>query len=228
MCGRYALYGPVSRLREQFDPGFEEFDEKPRDFLDRYNIAPSQSAPVVHARGDGTRELISARWGLLPNWVKDPREFARPIIARSETAATSSMFRHAFGRSRGLVPASGFYEWKAGTRHKQPFFVRPVGGVELFGMGALLDHWSGPEGLVLTFAILTTLPNALIKPIHNRMPVIIRPENYGAWLDPALRDVDAVGELMEPYPSELMEAFPVGLAVGKSSAQGPDLVKPLA
>ena len=220
MCGRYALYGPQSRLREQF--GVE-----PADLDERYNIAPSQDAPIVRCGADGERELISARWGLLPSWVKEPGKLAQPINAKLETAGEKPMFRHAFKRSRALVPASGFYEWVPVAGYKQPYFIRPVGGEALFGFGGLLEHWEGPEGPVLTFAILTTAANDLMRPIHDRMPVIVRPADYAAWLDPGVTDAQVVRELAGDYPSAGMEAYLVGRAVGNPRAQGARLVEAL-
>ena len=207
MCGRYALYGPQSRLREQF--GVE-----PADLEERYNIAPSQDAPIVRCGADGARELISARWGLLPSWVKEPGKLAQPINAKVETAGEKPMFRHAFKRSRVLVPASGFYEWVPAAGYKQPYFIRPVGGEALFGFGGLLEHWEGPTGSVLTFAILTTAANELMRPIHDRMPLIIRPEDYAAWLDPGVTDAKMVLERVGDYPTAEIEAYPVGRGVG--------------
>ncbi|AMO36392.1 SOS response-associated peptidase [Thauera humireducens] len=220
MCGRYALYGPQSRLRGQF--GVE-----PADLEERFNIAPSQDAPIVRCGADGARELIAARWGLLPSWVKEPGKLAQPINAKVETAGEKPMFRHAFKRSRALVPASGFYEWVPVAGYKQPYFIRPSGGEALFGFGGLLEHWEGPEGFVLTFAILTTAANDLMRPIHDRMPVIIRPKDYAAWLDPEITDANLVRELANEYPSADMEVYPVGRAVGNPRAQGPELVRPV-
>lgn len=218
MCGRYALYGPHSRLREQF--GVE-----PSELEERYNIAPSQDAPIVRGRADGVRELIPARWGLLPSWVKEPDKLAQPINAKVETASEKPMFRHAFKRSRILVPASGFYEWVPVADYKQPYFIHPIGGEALFGFGGLLEHREGPEGRVLSFAILTTAANERMRPIHDRMPVIIHPANYDAWLDPGVTDPDLVRVLAGEYPGERMEAYPVGRAVGNPRAQGPRLIE---
>jgi len=219
MCGRYALYGPVSRLRERFGA-------EPGDWIDRYNIAPTQIVPVIRAAKAGGRETIEARWGLLPGWMKEPGKTAQPINAKAETAAEKPMFRSAFRRFRILVPASGFYEWMQGPNCKQPFFIRIRGGEEPMGLGGLLERWEGPEGVVWSFCILTTEPNELLAPIHNRMPVIIAPEDYDAWVDPELMEPGIVGELIGPYPPELMEAYPVGKAVGNPRSQGPELVEP--
>lgn len=225
MCGRYVLYGPRSRLVEQFDPGFEELHEWPSD-LELFNIAPTQSPPVVRARPDGGREIVPARWGLLPAWVKEPGKLAQPINAKLETAGEKPMFRSAFRKSRVLVPASGFYEWQAVAGGKQPFFIYPAGR-ELFGFGGLLERWHGTDGPVLSFAILTTAANDLMRPIHERMPVIIRPEDYEAWLDPKLTDAALVRALADKDPADSMAAYPVGREVGNPRAQGPALIEPL-
>lgn len=220
MCGRYALYGPHSRLREQFGVDLVELRE-------RFNIAPTQEAPVVRARAGGEPELIDARWGLLPSWVKEPGKLAQPINAKIETAGEKPMFRHAFKRSRVLVPASGFYEWVPVAGYKRPYFIRPAGGESLFGFGGLLEHWDSPEGKVLTFAILTTAANDLMRPILERMPVIIQPEDYAQWLDPGLIDSKLLRAFAGEYPGDGMEAYPVSRAVGNPRAQGVALVAPV-
>jgi putative SOS response-associated peptidase YedK len=220
MCGRYALYGPVSRLRERF--GVE-----PDHWIDRYNIAPTQMAPVIRACKDGGREVAEAKWGLLPGWVKDPSKVAHPINARAETVVTKPMFRTAFRRFRVLVPASGFYEWMDVVGGKAPYYIRIRGGEEPMGFGGLLERWDGSDGVVWSYCIIVTEPNELVAAIHNRMPVIIDPEDYDAWLDPGLTDPRIVSELMAPYPAARTEAYPVGKAVGNPRSQGPGLIEPV-
>lgn len=221
MCGRYAMYGPVSRYREHF--GVEdEFEFRPR-----YNIAPSQTLPVLSATPDGHRGFVEARWGLLPSWVKDPAEFSQPINAKTETAAVKPMFRHAFRNSRILVPADAFYEWQSVAGGKQPYLVR-MRDESPFGMAGVLEHWQGPEGEVSTFAILTTTPNALIAGIHNRMPAIISPDQYAVWLDPGMTDVDRLLGTLGPYPERLMAAYPVSRKLNSPTNDGPDLIVPAA
>lgn len=220
MCGRYALYGPQSRLREQF--GVEPFP----DWVDRYNIAPTQLAPVIRGGAGAAHELLIARWGLVPGWVKEPGQLAEPIIAKFETAAHKPMFRHAFRNSRVIVPSSGFYEWSATGDHKQPYFIRPSEDA-FFGLGGLLERREGPEGVSWSYAILTTAANERMAPIHERMPVILRPSEYAAWLDPGVTDPDLVARLGGPCPSAAMRAYPVGRTVGNPRAQGPGLVDPV-
>lgn len=221
MCGRYALYGPVSRYREHF--GVEDdFDFRPR-----YNIAPSQALPVIRRDVEGRRAFVPARWGLIPSWVKEPAELSQPINAKSETAAVKPMFRHAFRRNRILVPAAAFYEWKAEAGRKQPYLIRMRDGAP-FGMAGLLEHWTGSEGEIQTFAILTTAPNALMAGIHNRMPAIVAPEQYSDWLDPGVTDVEKLLGMLGPYPERRMEAYPVSRRVNSPANDDPGLIDRIA
>lgn len=217
MCGRYALYGPHSRHREHFAATNE------LDFQPHFNIAPTQTVPVVRADEAGNRLFTLARWGLIPSWVNDTAGFQQPINAKAETAAIKPMFRDAFRRSRILVPADAFYEWMS-KDGKQPYLIRLKDG-EPMGIGGLMERWNGPDGEVITFTILTTDANPLVAKIHERMPVIIRPEDYGVWLDPKLGDVTKVQTLIRPYPERFMEVYPVSRKVNSPKNDSPDLVE---
>jgi putative SOS response-associated peptidase YedK len=197
----------------------DEFDLAPR-----FNVAPFQVLPVVSQSPDGHRNFLMAKWGLIPAWVKDPTELNHPINAKAETVAIKPMFRHAFKKSRILVPADGFFEWKAANGGKQPYFIRMRDG-EPFGMAGLLEHWHGPDGDVATFTVLTTEPNPLMAEIHNRMPAIVRREDYGVWLDPATAEVARLQAVLAPYPERLMEAYPVSRRVNKPENEGPELIE---
>ena len=221
MCGRYVIFGPPSRYRDHFETG-EAFDMGPR-----FNVAPSQILPVVRQHSDGRRDFVFARWGLIPSWVKDPATLNKPINAKAETAAIKPMFRHAWRKNRILVPADAFYEWKVVAGVKQPYLIRMRDGAP-FGMAGLLEHWQSPEGDVQTFAVLTTEPNPLMAQIHNRMPAIVRPEDYRSWLDPDLTDVTALQAMLGPYPERAMEAYPVSRRVNIPANDAPDLIEPLA
>ena len=228
MCGRYVLYGPRSRLIEQFDcGGFDEINPLPRD-LTLFNIATTQTAPLIRAGPDGVRALTLARWGRVPSWVKEWGKRSEPINAKVETAGEKPMFRHAFRKSRVLVrqaaSPNGNRSQATSRGYKQPFYIHPV-GAPLFAFGGLLEHWDGPDGPVLTFAIRTTAANEWMAPLHDRMPVIVLPEDYDAWLDPGVTEPGLVRELAAAYPSERMEAYPVGRAVDKPRAQGPGLIE---
>lgn len=218
MCGRYALYESSTHHRQHFAAMNE------LNFGQHFNIAPSQTVPVVRVDDAGIRKFSMARWGLIPSWVKDPEELQQPINAKAETAAIKPMFRHAFRTSRVLVPADAFYEWMP-INGKQPYLIHMRNG-EPMGMGGLLESWHGPEGEITTFTILTTTPNPIMAKIHDRMPVIIQPENYAAWLDPKLADVDKIQELIQPYPERFMEAYPVSRKVNNPKYDAPDLIEP--
>lgn len=217
MCGRYALNSTPARLKERFATA-NELDLKPR-----FNIAPTQTVPVVRLDETGDRLLTLARWGLIPSWAKDPQEIRHPINAKAETAAIKPMFRHAYRKSRVLVPADAFYEWMP-RNGKQPYLIRLRDG-EPMGLGGLLEHWQGPEGEVTTFTILTVDANSLMAKIHDRMPAIVRPEDYAAWIDTKLTDVTKIQAMAKPYPDRFMEAYPVSRKVNRPQNDSPDLIE---
>jgi putative SOS response-associated peptidase YedK len=225
MCGRYALYGPRSRLREQFDldEGF--------DFGPRYNIAPTTKVLIVRPGPGGHRVGSLYRWGLIPGWAKDAAMGAKLNNARAETVADKPAFCAAFRRWRCIVPASGFYEWKAvqedGRTVKQPYFVRPRDENDLFGFAGLTERWVSPEGEEIhSFCIITTDANSLMMPIHDRMPVILSPDEYGAWLDPANTNAEALRAFLRPADAAGMFAYPVSRAVSSARIDSPTLVEP--
>jgi putative SOS response-associated peptidase YedK len=217
MCGRYELNSSPSKLKEHFDTTGE------LDFKPRFNIAPTQTVPVVSLNDKGKRVFTLAKWGLIPSWVEDPKVVQHPINAKSETAAIKPMFRHAYRKNRVLVPADGFYEWKARDGGKQPYLIRMRDG-EPMGMGGLLEHWQSPEGEIASFTILTTEANSLMSKIHDRMPVIIKPEDYAAWIDTNFTDVIKIQAMTLPYPERFMEAYPVSRKVNSPKFDSPDLL----
>lgn len=176
MCGRYALHSHPDVIVLQF--GVAEVPQlKPR-----FNIAPTQEAPVVRIGREQKRELAVLRWGLIPSWSKDPSIGARMINARAESVAEKPSFRNAFRRRRCLVPADGYYEWKLEGGRKQPYFLQLASG-EPFAMAGLWEPWRSPEGkLVETYAIVTTEAAGAARQVHDRMPVILAQPEYEAWL----------------------------------------------
>jgi len=212
MCGRYALHANPDVVALQF--GLEGVPQ----FQPRYNVAPATEILVV--RG-GAAQL--ARWGLVPAWAKDPSIGSRLINARGETVAQKPSFRQAFRRGRCLVPASGYYEWQSVAGKKHPWYFRPRGEA-LFGLAGLAERWEGPAGALQTVCLITTAPNALAGKIHDRMPVIVAPQDYGEWLDAAAPDPAA---LLRAYPAERMEAFPVSRRVNAAREDGPQLIERL-
>ncbi|HWE63796.1 MAG TPA: SOS response-associated peptidase [Chloroflexota bacterium] len=217
MCGRYTLTN-TGQLALRF--GVAEADVEPR-----YNIAPSQEVPIIVAGRDGPA-LREARWGFRPAWLGDSAN-AAPINARAETLLERPLFRGAVATHRCLIPADGFYEWQArpGQKAKQPFYIRLRDGA-LFAFAGL--YTAGKDDAEDTCALITTRPNALMAPIHDRMPAILRREDEAAWLDPELTIPEAVLGYLEPYPESLMQAYPVSTLVSNVRHEGPDLVHPLA
>jgi putative SOS response-associated peptidase YedK len=204
MCGRYELHTHPAALALAFGLA------APPDLTPRYNIAPTQQVPIVRQNAAGVREWVEVRWGLVPRWAKDPSIGARLINARAETAAERPAFGNAFRRHRCLLPADGFYEWKTTERGKQPVRVAMRSG-EPLGLAGLYERWLAPDGVVLdTCTILTTQANTLLAGVHDRMPVIIAPQDYARWLDPAANEV---ADLLAPYPAQAMTWYPISMRV---------------
>jgi putative SOS response-associated peptidase YedK len=180
----------------------------------RYNIAPTQPVPIIRQNPkEPRRELSLVRWGLIPSWAKDMSGAAMMINARSETAATKPAFRDPLTSRRCLVPADGFYEWQRRGKTKQPFCFEVNEG-ELFAFAGLWDRWKDPSGQwVRSCSILTTTPNAVTSAVHDRMPVILDPDNYDLWLDPGMTNVEAVSEMLKPYDARQMTCYPVNTRI---------------
>ncbi|NRP71133.1 putative SOS response-associated peptidase YedK [Ensifer psoraleae] len=228
MCGRFALTATPEELLELF--GLLEAE----DFPARYNIAPTQPIIVVVASDRARpgsnlpeRKALLVRWGFTPGWVKDPRKFPLLINARSESAVARAAFRAAMRHRRILVPASGFYEWhrpaKGSGEASQAYWVRPKrGGIVAFA--GLMETWSSADGSeVDTAAILTTGANTVIRHIHDRMPVVVQPEDFARWLDCRTQEPREVADLMTPVPDDYFEAIPVSDKVNKVTNTGPEL-----
>ncbi len=223
MCGRFALFSPEDILAAMFGVEGDRFPAA------SYNIAPSRDVAAVRIAPEGRarRELARLRWGLIPSWAKDPTIGNRMINARVETVPDKPAFRSAFRRRRCLVPADGFYEWqKAGSR-KQPYFVRMADG-KPFAFAGLWERWEGPGGDVSSCTLLTTEANDLLAPIHDRMPVILSPAEFDAWLDPETQDPRKLLPLLRPCPPGLLTAFPVRALVNNPAADDPRCIEPAA
>ncbi|MBC7283450.1 SOS response-associated peptidase [Hoeflea sp.] len=231
MCGRFSLTATPQEVQELF--GLEEIE----DFPARYNIAPTQ--PILIVAGDRRRETgdnrtdrraLLARWGFIPGWVKDPAEFPLLINARSETAAEKASFRAAMRHRRVLVAASGFYEWhrppKGSKQKSVPYWIRPrAGGIVAFA-GLMETYMSADGAEIDTAAILTVGANREVAPIHDRMPVVITPENFSRWLDCLTQEPRDVGDLMAPAPDGSFEAIRVSDLVNKVANTGPEVQAP--
>lgn len=223
MCGRFALFSPEEILAAMF--GLEGAGFPPPS----YNIAPSRAVAAVRIAPEGRarRELVQLRWGLVPSWAKDPAIGNRMINARAETAPEKPAFRSAFRRRRCLVPADGFYEWRKAGARKQPYFVRMADG-RPFAFAGLWERWEGPSGEVASCTLLTTGPNDLLAPIHDRMPVILSPADFGPWLDPEIQASATLLPLLRPFPPDAMVAFPVRTLVNNPAADDPRCIEPAA
>ena len=220
MCGRFGFSMPPKRAAEHF--GLEAAPER---LAPRWNIAPTQNAACVLRHPDtDARVLRMLRWGLIPHWSKDPKVGARMINARSETVSSKPAYRAAFKSRRCLVCADCFYEWQAlDEGGKRPWMYRVEGGGP-FAMAGLWEYWRGPSGDVHTFVVLTCRANELTARVHERMPVILAPEAYGAWLAPGTAKRD-LGGLMVPYHGP-MEAVPVTRRVNTPAVDDPSVQEP--
>lgn len=217
MCSRYSLTSPAEALRAYFGHHNKE------PFPPRYNIAPSQPVLIVRPDARGRRELVLVRWGLIPAWVKDPRTFAMLINARAETAAERPAFRAALSYRRCIVPADGFYEWTGSPGRKRPYLLRARSGAPL-GLAGLYEHWLGADGSEIeTMAILTVPANRTVAALHDRMPAILAPEAFTAWLD--WRGVSAAEaiRLLAARPEDLLEAVEVSPALNDPRNEGAEL-----
>ncbi len=223
MCGRYSLTSPTEAVRRMFD-----FPEQP-NLAVRVNIAPSQDVAAVRLGADGAsaRHFAWLRWGLIPSWAKEPGIGNRMINARAETIAEKPAFRAAFRRRRCLIPADGFYEWKTERGRKQPYRIALEGGAA-FAFAGLWERWegAGEAGAVESCTIVTTEANARLKAIHHRMPVILAPGAYEAWLDPATPGAEAQA-LLRPAPSEWFTAYRVSPKINSPANDDPALIAPL-
>jgi putative SOS response-associated peptidase YedK len=201
MCGRFTLHTPFAMVVEHFG-----VDAAP-DFPPSYNIAPSQNIAVVRMP-EQHREMVLLRWGLLPSWAKAAQTNYRMINARAETVAEKPAYRTAFRQRRCLIPADGFYEWRQTPDGKQPYYIR-MREDGVFALAGLWERWIGPDEKIDSCTIIVTQANDTIRPVHERMPVIIRPADFDRWLDPECRDADAMKVLLQPWPADEMIACPV-------------------
>jgi len=221
MCGRFTLTTDLREVAERFCVA----PSAPADFKPRFNIAPSQSVIVIG--DDGRRSMQSMQWGLIPHWAKDPALGNRLINARSETLAEKPSFCEALKKRRCLIPADGFYEWRKVGKAKQPVRI-VLKSRAPFGLAGLWDRWISLEKKeILTCTIITTAANELIQEFHDRMPALLQREDEARWLDPAQTDPLQLLPLLKPYPSELMEYYPVSRQVNSPRVDEPGNIEPL-
>ncbi len=223
MCGRYASDIPPDLMRRIFRSG-NPLSNIPA----RYNVAPTQEAPVIRRNPEtGERSLDLLHWGLIPHWAKDPAVGAKLINARAESLSERPAFRDAFRRRRCLVPATAFYEWRRGTKPKQPFAVHRRDGAPLAFAG-LWENWKMPEGQWLrSFTIVTVPANELLALLHDRMPAILDQADHALWLGDQASEAERLLALLRPYPAELLETYPVKPAVNSVRNEGASLLERL-
>lgn len=227
MCGRYTSTTAAADLAAYFD-----VDEVVAPELgDRYNVAPTDEVYAVAQSSTGPRRLGTFRWGLVPFWAKDPSVGSRMINARAESVLDKPAFRRPFERSRCIIPADGFYEWQAveGRKRKQPWYFRRRDG-DVMAFAGLWTSWrpdhGSDEGRIVSCTIITAGANETVRPVHDRMPVLLPPSAWARWLDPADHDTGTLTSLLVPAPPELLDAVAVGDAVSNVRNDGPQLLEP--
>jgi putative SOS response-associated peptidase YedK len=224
VCGRFTLTSDIEVVARRFGVPVPA-DEWASCAPPRFNVAPTQSVIVVNDTGQ--RRLVAMRWGLIPSWAKDPAIGNRLINARAETVAQKPAFRAALKKRRCLIPADGFYEWQKRGNFKQPVRI-VLKSREPFGFAGLWERWESADGEeVLSCTIITTEANDLLKPVHDRMPVILPPESESVWLDPAIQDADKLLPLLRSYPGERMDFYPVSRAVNSPANDTPECIVPI-
>lgn len=228
MCGRFVSATPIKKLVEQFlveDVAVDQHDPS-------WNVAPTAEVLAVAASSEGIRRLGTFKWGLVPSWAKDPSIGNRMINLRAETVSEKPSFRRTLAKHRCIIPVDGFYEWKhmEKGRKKQPFFIRSRDGTVL-ALAGLWEAWKDraeqDDEWLRTCTIVTTTPNKLLAPIHDRMPVVLPPEAWDTWLDRENDDVDTLAALLQPAPDDLLELYPVGTDVNNVRNDSDQLVMPL-
>jgi putative SOS response-associated peptidase YedK len=223
VCGRFTI-SLVIGIYDRFGVKTHSVEINPK-----YNIAPSQDVPVVfktrhHGSGNEIQEM---KWGLVPSWSKDPSRSPKPINARADTLDQKPMFRDILKNQRCLVPATGFYEWKKERWGKVPYYIRMKDN-SIFAFAGLFDHYRDPSGQqIATFTIVTTEPNSVVAPYHDRMPAILKREDEEKWLQPAILYRDQRDEMLQPYPASEMIAYPVSKAVNNTDIDDESLIKPV-
>ena len=220
MCGRFARKRSASIMAKDF--GVQEITD---ELQPSFNIAPTHNVAVIVNKG--TKKLVSMRWGLVPYWATDPTIGAKLINARAETLTTKHAFKEAFKRRRCLVLADGFFEWQTEGNNKIPLFIYLESG-RSFAFAGIYETWSPPLGdKLITCTIITTGPNELVRPVHDRMPVILPKGAEDLWLDPTIEDHARLLDLLQPYPADEMSAHTVSKMVNSVKNDSPECIEPV-
>lgn len=224
MCGRYVISSPYDIIMESFSIDSTKIDVTPN-----YNACPTQYIPAILIE-NGKNVLTKMHWGLVPPWAKNKSISVKMINARSETISEKPSFRNAFKKRRCLIPANGYYEWKGEKGDKEPYYITSATG-ELFAFVGLWERWTDRESPDIapldSCTIITTAASPLIKHIHDRMPVILAPQYYEAWLNPKLEDSNELYRILQTGAIQEMKYYPVSKAVNSVRNNGPELIKEL-
>ncbi|WP_148358593.1 SOS response-associated peptidase [Peribacillus simplex] len=220
MCGRFTLFTDIEEIKERFDIQ-GSFDG---EYQFSYNIAPSQS--VLSVINDGARNRLGyLRWGLIPFWAKDEKVGYKMINARAETISEKASYKNAYKKKRCLIIADSFYEWKKTPERKIPMRIKLKNHAP-FGMAGLWESWKSPEGIsIYSCSVITTVPNEIMTSIHDRMPVILKPEDEKDWLNPSINDPAYLQQYLKSFDSEQMEAFEVSTDVNSTKNNSPNLIQ---
>jgi putative SOS response-associated peptidase YedK len=221
MCARFTLSAPADAIVDLFDLDLL------LDILPRFNIAPTQNVLSVRLSGEGKPEFVPLRWGLVPSWANDISIGQKLLNARSETVGEKPAFRDAIRKRRCLIPADGFFEWKTLDKKKLPYHIhRP--DRRPFAFAGIWEHWEAPDGKPLeTCSILTTTANAVLRPLHDRMPVILGKEQHARWLDPNVKQAKELEDLFAPLPDDVLTMNPVTPKVNRPQFEGPSCIEPI-
>jgi len=222
MCGRFVL-DDVDDILPRF--GIKDSKGIKEKLTPHYNIAPTQNIPVIYKDENQENRIEFMKWGLVPFWAKDPKIGYGMINARAETLAQKPSFKHILKTKRCLVPSTGFYEWKKIDKQKVPFYIR-IKNCKIISFAGLFDNWKDSVGNeLITFTIITTDANNTLKPIHNRMPVILEQEFEEKWLDTRIQAFDSLAEMLKPYPDNQMIAYTISSEVNNPKNDNPQLIK---
>ena len=220
MCGRFSLHTPESTIREVFNPGNTE----PLGLSPRYNIVPSQQIPIIRTT-ETSREMVLAKWGLIPNWSKESKSKYSTINARIESVAEKPTYRTPFKHRRCLLPTDGFYEWKVINGNKVPHHIR-MRDDSVFAFAGLWDHWEGEDTSIESCSIIVMPANEVMGPIHERLPAIIAPAHYELWLDSRITDKQEIMRYLTSAPSSQLTAYPVSTWVNSPKNNDERCVQP--
>lgn len=221
MCGRFTLTASSTQIRDVFN-----FIQAVPVVKPHYNIAPSQSILCIRQLPQQTPELVSLRWGFVPPWMEEEAIRSHFINARAETVESKPMFKKAFRSQRCIILASGFFEWQPHPKKKQPYFIH-LKHEPVFGMAGIWSCWQKGDRTIESCAIIVTEANAVVAPIHDRMPVILKSTHYEDWLNPLQNHIDLLKSYLTPYPASEIEAYPVSFKVNSPAYDLPDTILPI-